>query len=132
MARILIVDDSAEFRKMVAVILQRAEHEALQAEGGQEALHMAIIEQPDLILLDYMMPEMNGFEVFAELRENSNTKHIPVIMITAYSTSYEQDRDDALRHGLDDYMTKPISHHDLTQRITDMLHLRDLNARGRG
>src|SRR5262249_48164977 len=97
-------------------ILQKAEHEVLTAEEGDEGLQVARINQPDLILLDYMMPVKNGQEVFRELRENDNTRDIPVIMITAFSTNYEIDRMAALRLGLDDYLTKPISPKDLVER----------------
>jgi twitching motility two-component system response regulator PilH len=123
-ARILVIDDSPEFRKLLEKILQRAEHEAISAEDGDAGIHMAIVEQPDLILLDYMMPEKNGPEVFQELSENDNTATIPVIMITAFSTNYEMDRNVAMRLGMSDFLTKPISPGDLIERVNHLLSKR--------
>jgi DNA-binding response OmpR family regulator len=123
-ARILVIDDSPEFRKLLEKILERAQHEAIGAEDGDEGIHMAIVEQPDLILLDYMMPEKNGPEVFEELRQNDNTASIPVIMITAFSTNYEMDRNVAMRLGMSDFLTKPISPADLVERVNHLLSTR--------
>ena len=104
--------------------MERADHEILAAEDGDEGLQVARSEQPDLILLDYMMPGMNGIDVFHELRENDNTCMIPVIMITAFSTNYETDRTAALRLGMEDYLTKPVSPKDLIERVNNLLYLR--------
>jgi DNA-binding response OmpR family regulator len=121
-ARILVVDDSPEFRRLIEMTLQRAGHEPLGAEDGTSGIHAAIAEQPELILLDYMMPDLDGQEVFRELRGNVNTASIPVIMITAFSN--ENDRVAMLRLGMDDFLTKPISPKDLVARVESLLYQR--------
>ena len=120
MARILVVDDSPEFRGLIEMTLQRAGHEPIGAEDGASGIHAAIVEQPEMILLDYMMPDMNGQDVFRELRANENTSSIPVIMITAFSN--ETDRIAMLRLGMDDFLTKPISPRDLVARVESLLY----------
>lgn len=127
MAKILIVDDSAEFRRLIEIALQRAEHETVAAEDGTSGIQAAILEQPELILLDYMMPDMNGQDVFRELRGNPDTSSIPVIMITAFSN--ESDRVAMLRLGMDDFLTKPISPKDLVSRVSSLLYQRSIGAR---
>ncbi len=121
---ILVVDDSPEYCRMMELILQYAEFDVIIGRNGSEGLQKAIIHNPDLILLDYMMPDMNGAEVFHQLHENENTRHIPVIMITAFSAAYESDRMVALRSGVDDYLTKPVSRESLLERINSLLYLR--------
>jgi DNA-binding response OmpR family regulator len=121
-ARILIVDDSPEFRRLIEMTLQRASHETVSAEDGESGIRTAIIEQPDLILLDFMMPDMNGQDVFRLLRDNENTASIPVVMITAYSN--EMDRIAMLRLGMDDFLTKPISPKELVARVDTVLYQR--------
>src|SRR5690349_10208091 len=101
--------------------LNRAEHEVIEAANGEEGLRTAIIEQPDLILLDYMMPGMNGFEVAQELHANDNTAGIPVLMITAFSVDYDLDLQKAVAVGIDDFLTKPISPRTLIEHIDALL-----------
>lgn len=124
MARILIIDDSEEFQRMIERVLQRAGFETLSAENGEEGLRVAIVENPDLILLDYMMPGWNGAETFRELKANFNTRKIPVIMVTAFSTQFETEQINDLRMELDDFMTKPISPKELVSRIETVLQAR--------
>jgi DNA-binding response OmpR family regulator len=120
---ILVIDDSPEYCRMMELILQHAEFDVLIGRNGSEGLQKAIIHSPDLILLDYMMPDMNGGEVFHQLHENENTQHIPVIMITAFSADYQSDRMSALRDGVADYLTKPVSRDSLLERINSLLYL---------
>ena len=101
--------------------LKRAEHETLEAANGEDGLRIAIIEQPDLILLDYMMPGMNGFEVAQELHANDNTAAIPVLMVTAFSVDYDLDLQKAIAVGIDDFLTKPVSPRTLIERIATLL-----------
>jgi DNA-binding response OmpR family regulator len=122
--RILIVDDSQEFRMMVERMLQHAGYETICAVDGEDGLRQTIVEHPDLILLDYMMPGMNGAEVFRELRENQNTAPIPVIMITAFSTQFESEQMADMRMMLDDFLTKPIMPSELASRIEKVLATR--------
>lgn len=123
MAKILVIDDSREFCKLVHMVLTRSQHEVIEANSGPEGLQTAAAQQPEIILLDYMMPGMDGFEVFRLLREGETTRHIPVIMITAFTgLNYHSSRVDALKLGLDDYLSKPITPVGLNQAIADVLH----------
>lgn len=122
MQKILVIDDSIEFCKLLHRILSMASYSAIEANGGAEGLELALQEQPDLILLDYMMPLMDGFEVFHRLRADPRTATIPVIMITAFAGDYNVDRMSALRQGIDDYLTKPISPSALTRCVADTLY----------
>jgi CheY-like chemotaxis protein len=124
LAKILIVDDSAEFCRLTQRILERGEHSVLTAHSGLDGIVTADLDQPDLILLDYMMPGLNGRETFEQLRENVATAHIPVIMVTAFSTTPDMDRMIALRLGMDDFLTKPVSSSVLLERIADVLVVR--------
>jgi two-component system, cell cycle response regulator len=121
MARILVIDDSPEFRLLMAKALSRAQHETIDAANGEEGLRLAIVEQPDLILLDYMMPGMNGFEVAQELHSNDNTAAIPVLMITAFSVDYDLDLQKAIAVGIDDFLTKPVSPRALIEHVDALL-----------
>jgi DNA-binding response OmpR family regulator len=121
LAKILLIDDSPEFRTLMNKALTRAEHEIVEAASGEDGLRVAIIEHPDLILLDYMMPGMNGFEVAQELHANDNTVAIPVLMITAFSANYDLDLQKALAVGIDDFLTKPVSPRTLIERIDALL-----------
>ncbi len=123
MAKILVIDDSVEFCKLMRRVLKVGQHDAIEAHSGAEGLQCAEAEQPDLILLDYMMPGMDGFEVCRCLRAGEKTRHIPVIMITAFAgVDYQTDRLAALRLGLDDYLTKPVSPSALNHCVADVLH----------
>lgn len=123
MPTILVIDDSPDYCRMMEMILQHADFDVLIGRNGSEGLQKAIIHNPDLILLDFMMPDMNGGEVFRQLQENENTQHIPVIMITAFSATYQMDLMAALRDGVADYLTKPVSRKSLLERINSLLYL---------
>ena len=84
MARVLVVDDETDLRNLVADILIDAGHDVIKAEDGGAALEKAWTEQPDIILLDVMMPVMDGFEVLTKLRQNPATRATPVVMLTAF------------------------------------------------
>jgi CheY-like chemotaxis protein len=108
-ARVLIVDDSPEFCKLVALFFKSNAHEPVTALNGTEGIRTAGDEHPDVIILDYMMPDMDGWAVYEALKAEQKTSTIPVIMITAYSSNYLINRDQALRSGMADYLTKPVS-----------------------
>ncbi len=114
--RILLADDERELRDMLAKYLIAEGFAVIQATDGASALRIALVEQPDLVLLDVGMPEMDGFDVLRELRASSS---VPVIMLTARVE--EIDRVVGLTVGADDYVTKPFSPRELVARIKAVL-----------
>ncbi len=105
--RVLVVDDERHIVRLVQVNLERQGYEVLTAYDGVECLEKAKSQQPDLIILDVMMPRMDGFEALQRLKTDPETSHIPVIMLTARA----QDRDvlQGYQYGADLYLTKPFS-----------------------
>jgi two-component system alkaline phosphatase synthesis response regulator PhoP len=114
--RILVVDDEASVTDLIAYNLRKALYDVQVAADGREALRLAREYQPDLILLDLMIPEVDGLDVCRELRKSSD---VPVIMITARGE--ELDRVLGLEIGADDYVTKPFSVRELMARIKAVL-----------
>jgi two-component system, OmpR family, alkaline phosphatase synthesis response regulator PhoP len=121
MDKLLIIDDSVEFCRLMGVLLQQEGYEVVSANDGSTGLDKAEAEQPDLIILDSRMPGMSGREVFAELRNRESTRFTPVIMLTAYADDPEGDKLIALRLGLDDFLTKPISPSTLYSTINKLI-----------
>lgn len=119
MQTILIIEDESDISDLVAFNLQRNGFETEQALDGLLGLARAQSLLPDLILLDLMMPGMDGREVFRELRNDSRTKDIPVIMLTA--KGQVEDRIQGLEDGVDDYVTKPFSPKELVLRVKSVL-----------
>ena len=113
---VLTVDDEPRFVRLIEANLTAADYQVLTATGGQEALDIIVENKPDLVLLDVMMPEMDGFEVLDRIREFSN---IPVIMLTAKGE--EADRVEGLNRGADDYVVKPFSANELLARVKAVL-----------
>ncbi|MGF1655945.1 MAG: response regulator transcription factor [Verrucomicrobiales bacterium] len=111
---ILLVDDEHDVVELVKFNLHRAGFGVLVAHNGAHGLECAKKGRPDVIILDVMMPEMNGHEVCRALRSADDTSHIPIIMLTAKSESH--DRIDGLELGADDYVTKPFSPRELVLR----------------
>jgi two-component system alkaline phosphatase synthesis response regulator PhoP len=116
---ILIVDDEASIRNVARAYLQHEGYTVLCAETGPEGLAMALQAQPDLVVLDLMLPGMDGMEVTARLRERSD---VFILMLTARSD--EADRVAGLRVGADDYLTKPFSPRELAARVEAILRRR--------
>ena len=114
--RILVVDDEPAVSDLLAYNLRKAHYDVIVAADGQEALQQARQTPPDLILLDLMIPEVDGLDVCRELRKTSN---VPIIMITARGE--EIDRVVGLELGADDYITKPFSVRELMARIKAVL-----------
>lgn len=117
--RILIVEDEADIRELLAFNLQREGYAALETGNGRDGLDMARAQRPDLILLDVMLPGMDGFSVCRELERDPVTARIPVIMLTARGE--EVDRIVGLELGADDYVIKPFSVRELILRIRAIL-----------
>lgn len=116
---ILIVDDEPMARTLLRLILVRAGFSVLEAEDGFDALEKTQVNQPDIVLLDVMMPGLDGFEVCALLRQNEEIGHVPVIMLSA-KTDLESVAK-GLEVGANKYLTKPISPEELTRNVREML-----------
>ncbi len=117
--KILIVDDEQDILDLLAYNLKKEEFIVFTASNGLEALKLAAIKKPDLILLDVMMPEMDGMETCMKLREHSTLKHTIVAMLTARGEDYSQIA--GFDAGADDYITKPIKPRVLISRIKALL-----------
>lgn len=121
-ARILVVDDLAPNRHLLEVKLAAEYYDVLTASSGHKALEVAGSEKLDLILMDAMMPGMNGFETCERIKNNPKTWHIPVIMVTALEET--KDRIRGLEAGADDFITKPIDDFNLMARVRSLLRLK--------
>jgi signal transduction histidine kinase/DNA-binding response OmpR family regulator/ligand-binding sensor domain-containing protein len=115
---ILIVEDNEELREFISQGLQK-NYRTLTAANGQQALHIATEELPEIIISDVMMPEMDGYTLCKEIKSNISTDHIAVILLTAKAA--HDSRMQGLRSGADDYMTKPFSFDELELRIHNIL-----------
>jgi len=123
MHRILIVEDEQDIADLIGFNLQRNGFEVLKAHDGITGTEIAMRERPDLIILDLMLPGRDGYAVFRELRRDSRTVAIPVIMLTARAQT--EDRIQGLEAGADDYLTKPFSPKELILRVQAILKRAD-------
>jgi two-component system cell cycle response regulator len=121
-ARILVVDDLAPNIHLLKVKLQAEYYDVLTARSGHEAIEIAKTERLDLILMDAMMPGIDGFEACSTIKENPKTWHVPVIMVTALEET--KDRIRGLEAGADDFITKPIDDFNLMARVRSLLRLK--------
>lgn len=119
MSSILLVDDDPLLRTLVEHKLRLRGFQVMSAESGEEGLKQASAQRPDLIVLDAMLPELDGFEVLQRLKEDAATQAIPVIMLTA--RKQETDIVSALSKGARDYLVKPFSPDELVARIRNLL-----------
>jgi CheY-like chemotaxis protein/MinD-like ATPase involved in chromosome partitioning or flagellar assembly len=124
--KILIVDDDIDSLKLIGLTLQRNGYEVLVANAGNQAINKAQNEQPHLIILDVMMPDMDGYEVCRRLRSQDHTKNIPIIMFTAKTMI--DDKVAGFEAGADDYLTKPTHPTELISRVKAILHRTNLNT----
>jgi twitching motility two-component system response regulator PilH len=113
--KILVIDDSPTERHVLVEILNKGGYDIITAESGEEGIEKARAEQPDLILMDVVMPGLNGYQATRTLTRDESTKHIPVIVCT--SKGQETDKIWGLRQGAHDYMTKPINGDELLMKI---------------
>jgi len=118
-AKILLADDDPMLQKLIANTLKLEHHEVVIAVNGQQALDLIRSEKPDLVILDIMMPVMNGFDVCAELRRHPETETLPVIMLSGLGQVQEKIM--GLRAGADEYLTKPIDPRELLTRVEMLL-----------
>ncbi len=114
-ARILVVDDSPDVRLALATILADAGHEVVEAEDGDQVFDLALQEKPNLVLLDVMMPRVNGFDALAALKADTRTAQVPVIMVTAKGRP--EDMAMARSLGAVEYITKPWADGDVELRV---------------
>src|SRR5688572_26933441 len=117
--KILIVDDDVDSLKLIGLMLKRNGYEVSAADSGGKALSKAEAEIPDLIILDVMMPDMNGLDVCRRLRANPATAEIPIIMFTAKTMI--DDKVKGFEAGADDYLTKPTHPAELSSRVKAIL-----------
>jgi two-component system phosphate regulon response regulator PhoB len=117
--KILIVEDDKHISKLVKYNLEKAGYDCIVADDGEEAMDVLARQRTDLIILDIMLPEMDGFEVCRLIKQNDKLKNIPIIMLTAKGE--EVDRVVGLELGADDYMVKPFSPRELILRIRAIL-----------
>lgn len=123
MKKILLIDDEKDFIYFIKKDLELSgAYIVLAATNGKDGLHMAARQNPDLIILDVVMPSMGGFEVLKALKENKSTTMIPVIMLTAIDT--DEAREKALGLYNEDYIVKPVSIAELRTKIDGVLNRR--------
>jgi PleD family two-component response regulator len=123
--RILVVDDDENAVEILTRMLAREGHESLAASTGAEALATLAKENVDVILLDVMMPGMDGLEVCRQLRDDERLRQIPVILLTAKDDMETRTR--AMALGVSEFLTKPVNRRELFMRIDAQLHARDLS-----
>ncbi|HIS49744.1 MAG TPA: response regulator transcription factor [Candidatus Gallacutalibacter pullistercoris] len=119
MSLIAVVEDDASIRKLILYALKNNGYEACGFECGADFFESVSTHIPDLILLDIMLPDMDGVEILRRLRKSGATQHVPVMMITAMGTEY--DKVNALDTGADDYMTKPFGVMEMLSRVRALL-----------
>jgi signal transduction histidine kinase len=122
-ASILIVDDEDTNRRLLALLLEADGYAVIEAKGGRQALELARQNPPDLVLLDVLMPEMDGYEVARSLKAQEATRAVPIVMVTAL-----HDRDSRLRAleaGAEEFVSKPVDRWELRVRVKNLLHLKE-------
>ena len=118
-ARVLIVDDDADNREVLELVLAWEGFLISGAASGAEALAMVVAQRPDLILLDVMMPVMTGYEVLAKIKADPATRDIPVMMVTALSDAKAKTL--ALTAGAEDFLSKPLDRDEVVRRVRTLL-----------
>ena len=119
MARILIVDDSPTETHLMKGILRGNGHEVLEATSGEEGVAIAGKELPDMVLMDVVMPGLNGFQATRQISKDNKTNHIPVVIVT--TKNQETDRVWGKRQGAKGYLVKPVQEHLLLDTINEVL-----------
>lgn len=127
MASVLVIEDESEIRELLRTNLEVRGLDVAEASDGAEAIDQLLDCKPDLIILDVMMPEIDGFEVLEFVRARTETQHVPVVLVTALDE--QADRIKGLALGAQDYVTKPFSIEELMLRIASLIQYRDREAK---
>jgi len=117
--KILIVEDNENNRRLVRDVLVYYGYETIEAENGEEGIKKAKEHKPDLILMDMQMPVMNGYEAIKALKNDPDTKHVKIMVVTSFAML--SDREQILKAGADDYIAKPINTRELPERVKKLL-----------
>jgi DNA-binding response OmpR family regulator len=117
--KILVAEDSATVRRLVCARLVADGYEVIEAEDGEQALQLTVSERPAALVLDKVMPKIDGFEVVRQLRERDDTRTVPIVMLT--ERAGEDDVVGGLSLGVDEYMPKPFSPKELSVRLARLL-----------
>jgi two-component system alkaline phosphatase synthesis response regulator PhoP len=117
--KILVAEDSTTVRRLLRARLKADGYEVVEAEDGLQALELARTEQPSLLVLDKVMPKLDGFEIVRRLKEDDQTRALPIVMLTDQAN--EREVLDGLELGVDEYMTKPFSLRELSLRVSQVL-----------
>ncbi len=120
--KILIVDDEPRNRQLLHNMCENLGFQTIQAANGEEAIDLACSDSPDLIIMDVIMPKMNGFDSTEQIKSNDETKHIPVIIVTALGS--REDLLTGISKGADDFLTKPYDFEELSMRLKNNLKLK--------
>ena len=123
MSRILVIDDDPAISELVSINLEMAGYDVNQAEDGIKGQALAVQLQPDLVMLDLMLPKVDGFTVCQRLRRDERTSDIPVLMLTALGQT--QDKVEGFNSGADDYLTKPFEVEEMLARVRALLRRTD-------
>jgi DNA-binding response OmpR family regulator len=124
MRKVLLVDDDVEFCEATKLLLESKDYEVAMAHNGKEGLERVRVEHPNLVILDVMMPEMNGYDVCVVLKADPKLKRIPVILLTGvdqavFRTTYSRQM--GLMTEADDYIAKPVEPEELVKRVRELL-----------
>jgi len=125
-SKILVVDDNEQNLELLVAYLETLQCPVVTAFDGVDALEKVASENPDLILLDIMMPRMSGFEVCRKIKSDPTTRDIPVIMVTALNELTDIER--GVESGTDDFITKPVNRLELTTRVKSLLRVKHLKS----
>jgi CheY-like chemotaxis protein len=124
-ARILIAEDYDDNRELLRLLLAGANYEVREARNGKECLNLACADPPDLIMVDLSMPELDGWEVFRQLKANSSTADIPCVAVTAHT---DRDRIRALESGFSDFVGKPFKTEELLLTVARLVRKQNPTA----
>lgn len=120
--KVLIADDEAHIIHVVAIKLRNNGYEVICASNGAEAYDLACGEKPDIVVTDYQMPFMTGIDLIEKLRKNEQTKHLPVVLLTARSFAISEEQKESL--AVEECLSKPFSPRELLKTIEDILYQR--------